>query len=76
MLCVYDVMHNVYMQAHHNHMNLAHTHHQSRMYLVYYMMYEYNAHRSRRDHMYMTRCYTRSETRSRRTWFSWRCMIL
>ncbi len=69
MLCVYDIMHNVYMQARHNHMNLAHTHHQSRMYLVY-MMYEYNAHRSRRDHMHMTRCYTRSETRSRRTWFS------
>ena len=69
MLCVYDIMHNVYMQARHNHMNLAHTHHQSRMYLVY-MMYEYNAHTSRRDHMYMTRCYTRSETRSRRTWFS------
>jgi len=74
-LCVYDIMHNVYMQAHHNHMNLAHTHHQSRMYLVY-MMYEYNAHTSRRDRMYMTRCYTRNETRSRRTWFSWRCMIL
>jgi len=72
LLCVYDIMHNAYMQAHHNHMNLAHTHHQSRMRLVCYIVYYLasRTHTSRRDRMYMTRCYARSETRSRRTWFS------
>ena len=60
-------MHNDDTQAHCNHENLAHTRHQSRMYLVCYMMMLYDTRTSRRDHMYKTRCYTRIRSRSRRT---------
>jgi len=63
-----------------NHMNLVHTHHQSRMNLVCYIDYVYLAldtHTSRRDHTYMTRCYTRMQTRSQsRTWVSWMNLVL
>ena len=66
-MCAYYIMHNDDMQAHHNHMNLVHTRHQSRMHLVYdYDAYDNDARTSRRDHMYKTRCYTRIGTRSRR----------
>ena len=71
-------MHNDDMQAHHNHMNLVHTHHQSRMHLVYncYAYDDNDARTSRRDHMYKTRCYTRIGTRSRRrTWVSSRFVL-
>ena len=63
-------MHNACMQARYNHMNLARTHHQSRMHHASRIDYDYVpyvAHTSRRDRMYMTRCYTRIRTRSRRT---------
>ena len=59
-------MHNVYTPSRYSHMNLVHTRHQSRMRLVCYVVYMYLAsdtHTSRRDRMYMTRCYTRMMTR-------------
>ena len=74
-------MHNACMQARYNHMNLVHTRHPSRMHLVCYIVYVYLASRtrtSRRDRMYKTLCYTRIQTRSRRTWVSSRfvCYIV
>ena len=73
-------MHNACMQARYNHMNHAHTHHPSRTRPGCYVVYMYTclvscSRTSRRDHMYKTRCYTRIETRSRRTWFSSRLML-
>jgi len=63
----YYIMHNACMQARYNHVNLAYTHHPSRMYHVVYTRYLVTrTHTSRRDHMHKTRCYTRVETRSRR----------
>ena len=62
------IMRNACTLAHHNHANLVHTHHQSRMYLVCYMMYyAYDTHRSRRDLVHKTRCYMYNRARSRRT---------
>jgi len=59
-------MHNVCMPSRCNHMNLVHTHHQSRMNLVCYIAYlVMRTHTSRRDCMNKTRCYTRMKTRSR-----------
>ena len=71
----YYIMHNDDMQVRHNHMNLVHNHHlHTYMRLVYlaydYIDYAYDNRTSRRNHMYKTRCYSRTETRSRRTWFS------
>jgi hypothetical protein len=62
-------MRNACTLAHHNHVNLAHTHHQSRMYHYEYLVvyYAYDAHRSRRDHMHKTRCLMNNRSRSRRT---------
>ena len=65
-MCAYYIMHNACMQARYNHMNLVHTRHQFRMYLVCYIDYVYLASRtrtSRRDYMNKTRCYTRMLTR-------------
>ena len=62
----YYIMHSACMQARYNHMNLVHTRHQSRMYLVCYIDYVYLAsctRTSRRDYMNKTRCYTRMITR-------------
>ena len=64
----YYIMHSACMQARYNHMNLVHTRHQSRMYLVCYIDYDYVylascTHTSRRDYMNKTRCYTRMITR-------------
>ena len=63
------IMHNDDMLGHYNHMNLVHTRHQSRMCIVCYIDdYVYLAsctHASRRDRMYITRCYARMQTRSR-----------
>ena len=59
-------MHNAYMQALVCLAYLVHTRHQSRnhyddcMYLA-----SYDTHTSRRDHMYMTRCSSRMQSRSR-----------
>jgi len=68
-MCAYYIMHSACMQARYNHMNLVHTRHQSRMYLVRYIDYVYmyylasGTHTSRRDYMNKTRCYTRMITR-------------
>ena len=65
-MCAYYIMHSACMQARYNHMNLVHTRHQSRMYLVCYIDYVYLAsctRTSRRDYMNKTRCYTRMITR-------------
>jgi len=60
------IMHNDDMLGHYNHMNLVHIHHQSRMHLVYVYVYLASCtHTSRRDCMYITRCYARMQTRSR-----------
>ena len=64
----YMIMHNVCTPSRCNHMNLVHTRHQSRMLLVCYIEYVHLAsctHTSRRDRMYITRCYARMQTRSR-----------
>ena len=60
-------MHNVYTPSRCNHMNLVHTHHQSRMHLVCYIVYDLSLriHTSRRGHMYITHCCSRMKTRSR-----------
>ena len=50
-------MHSDDMQARYNHMNLARTHHQSRMHHASRIDYDYVpyvAHTTRRDRMYMT----------------------
>ena len=64
-------MRNACTLAHHNLASLVHNHHQSRMYLVYCMMYDTPyAHRSRLDLLHKTRCYMHNRSRSRRTWVS------
>jgi len=61
-MCAYYIMHNDDMQVCRNRMNLAHNHHHSRnlhAYLVIaydYLAFDNDAHTSRRDYTYKTRC--------------------
>jgi len=63
----YMIMHNDDTPSRYNHMCLVHTHHQSRMHLVCYNVYDLvlGTHTYPQDHMYITRCCSRMKTRSR-----------